>query len=104
MESDTMFVKKLNLLERIGLLWKRNQKLILRKPKCTSINGIIAFNKTEVQRFYCNIAATLDTFGFPEDRIYKFDELGITTVKTSSRISSNKSQKQIGSVTLLIFI
>lgn len=46
----------------ISLFSKRNQEVGIKKLEGTSINRIIAFNKTEEKRFYYNIASVLDTF------------------------------------------
>lgn len=34
---------------------KRNPKLSVRKPEATNVNRILAFNKTELDRFFANL-------------------------------------------------
>lgn len=46
----------------VSLFLKRNREVSLSKPEGTSINFIIGFNKTEVKRFYSNVASVLDKF------------------------------------------
>lgn len=75
---------------------KRNTNLSLRKPENTSAARSFGFNKTAVNDFYQNIEKIFGKYKFTGDRIFNFDESGISTVLNTPRVLADKSQKQIG--------
>ncbi|XP_039759705.1 uncharacterized protein LOC120633562 [Pararge aegeria] len=86
-----------------GLEWmrkyrERNANLSLRKPENTSAARSFAFNKTAVPEFYSNLADVLQRHNFAADRIFNFDESGVSTVLETPKILAPKSQKQVGQI------
>lgn len=86
-----------------GLEWmrkyrERNANLSLRKPENTSAARSFAFNKTAVQQFYNNLGDVLQRHNFAADRIFNFDESGVSTVLDTPKILAPKSQKQVGQI------
>lgn len=76
---------------------KRNPEISLRQPEGTSLNRIAAFNREETGKFYSNIKKLLETYHFPQTRIFNVDETGITTVqKKCSKIYGPKGVKKVG--------
>ena len=75
---------------------RRNSNLSLRKPENTSVARSFAFNKTVVNEFFENLEKILTKYNFISDRIYNFDESGISTVMSTPKILAEKKQKQIG--------
>jgi hypothetical protein len=76
---------------------KRNQETSLRKPEATSVNRITAFNKTEVDQYFCNLQKVMQKYNFSPDRIYNVDESGISTVpKETARRLGPRAIKQFG--------
>lgn len=75
---------------------RRNGNLSLRKPENTSAARSFAFNKTAVTDFYNNLEKVLTKYKFTSDRIFNFDESGISTVLSTPKVLAEKNQKQIG--------
>ncbi|KAH9643097.1 hypothetical protein HF086_008813 [Spodoptera exigua] len=75
---------------------RRNGNLSLRKPENTSAARSFAFNKTAVTDFYNNLEKVLTKYKFTADRIFNFDESGISTVLSTPKVLAEKNQKQIG--------
>jgi hypothetical protein len=76
---------------------KRNQEISLRKPEATSVNRITAFNKTEVDQYFCNLQKVMQKYNFSPDRIYNVDESGISTVpKETAKRLGPRGIKQFG--------
>lgn len=71
----------------------------VRKPEATSINRIIAFNKTEVNLFYELLGQLMEKYRFVPKNIYNCDETGISTVQTPGKILAEKGMKRVGSIT-----
>ena len=78
---------------------ERNKDLSFRKPEATFPNRILAFNKTEVDRFYENLLSVFEKHHYGPGRIFNIDETGLTTVQKSDRIIVEKAVKQIGAST-----
>ncbi|KAG5882844.1 hypothetical protein JTB14_022355 [Gonioctena quinquepunctata] len=75
---------------------RRNVNLSLRKPENTSAARSYGFNKTAVSDFYENLEKVLLKYKLTADRIYNFDESGISTVLSTPKVLAEKNQKQIG--------
>lgn len=78
---------------------RRNQQISLRRPEATSLNRVLAFNRTDVNLFYDNLEQVMEKYQFLPQRIFNVDETGITGVHKPSRILAQKGRKQVGSVT-----
>ncbi|KAG5870015.1 hypothetical protein JTB14_008992 [Gonioctena quinquepunctata] len=76
---------------------RRNVNLSLRKPKNTSAARFYGFNRTAVSDFYENLKKVLIKYKLTADRIYNFDESGISTVLSTPKVLAEKNQKQIAS-------
>lgn len=73
---------------------------VLESPKATSLSRIVAFNKTEVTRFFTNLETVIEKYPIiSANGIYNVDETGISTVQKPCPIIAPKSQKQVGKVT-----
>lgn len=75
---------------------RRNANLSLRKPENTSAARSFGFNKTAVNDFFRNLQEVYTKYKFTADRIYNYDESGISTVMSTPKILAEKKQKQIG--------
>lgn len=76
---------------------KRNDNLNLRKPENTSAERRFVFNKSTVGEFFENLEEVLQKFTSTGDRIYNFDESGISTELNTPRVLALKTQKTSGS-------
>lgn len=86
-----------------GLEWmrkyrERNSNLSLRKPENTSAARSFAFNKTAVTEFFNNLTNVLERYNFTAERIFNFDESGVSTVLDTPKVLAPKSQKQVGQI------
>lgn len=77
---------------------ERNENLRLRKPEKTSAARSFAFNKTAVKEFYNNFSEVLQRHNFAPDRIFNFDESGVSTVLDTPKVLAPRSQKQVGQI------
>lgn len=75
---------------------RRNTNLSLRKAENTSAARSFAFNKTD---FYENLEKLLLKHAFPANKIYNFDESGVSTVLNTPKVLAEKNVKQIPVVT-----
>ncbi|XP_074030793.1 tigger transposable element-derived protein 6 isoform X2 [Leptinotarsa decemlineata] len=71
----------------------------IRKPEATSINRIIAFNKTKISLFFELLGQLMEKHRFVPKNIYNSDEMGISTVQIPGKILATKEQKRVGSIT-----
>jgi hypothetical protein len=78
---------------------KRNPTLSLRQPSATSINRILAFNKSEVDLFFSNLGKVFQKHPFKATRVFNMDETGISTVQKPGKVLAPKGQHQVGSAT-----
>lgn len=77
---------------------QRNRSLSLRKPENTSAARAFAFNKTVVNEFYDNLKTVYERHMFTADRIFNFDESGISTVLDTPKVLAPKTLKQVGQI------
>lgn len=77
---------------------RRNSELSLRKPENTSAARSFAFNKTSVTEFYTNLKTVLEQHPLTPDRIFNFDESGVSTVIATPKVLAPRCQKQVGQI------
>lgn len=77
---------------------RRNPELSLRKPENTSAARSFAFNKTSVTEFYTNLKTVLKRHPLTADRIFNFDESGVSTVLATPKVLAPRCQKQVGQI------
>lgn len=77
---------------------RRNPELSLRKPENTSAARSFAFNKTSVTEFYTNLKTVLERHPLTADRIYNFDESGVSTILDTPKVLAPRYQKQVGQI------
>lgn len=77
---------------------RRNSELRLRKPENTSAARSFAFNKTSVTEFYTNLKTVLERHPLTADRIFNFDESGVSTVIATPKVLAPRCQKQVGQI------
>jgi hypothetical protein len=75
---------------------KRNPRISLRKPECTSINRINSFNLGSVRRYFDNLELIMEKQKFVESKTFSVDETGISTVQKPVKSLGPKGQKQVG--------
>lgn len=78
---------------------KRHPALSLRSPEATSLNRVIGFNKTEIERFFTNLSVLYEKHNYSPGDIYNVDESGLHTVHKPSKIIAGKGVKQVGKIT-----
>ena len=59
----------------------RNPSISLRKPESTSIARVIGFRRSEVDRFFENLAQVYAKEKFDASRVFNVDETGMSTVQ-----------------------
>jgi len=99
--NNMKFPSRWEVNKMAGIDWlesyrKRNANLSLRKSENTSAARSYDFNKTAVKEFQENLEGLIKKHKFTADRIYDFDESGITTVLSTLKVLADKTQKQIG--------
>ncbi|XP_046975376.1 MFS-type transporter clz9-like [Vanessa cardui] len=77
---------------------RRNPEISLRKPENTSAARSFAFNKTSVSEFYTNLKTVLERHPLTADRIFNFDESGVSTVLATPKVLAPECQKQVGQI------
>jgi hypothetical protein len=82
---------------KIGWLFlKRNPRISLRKPECTSINRINSFNHGAVRIYFDNLELVMEKHMFVESKIFNVDGTGISTVQKPVKRLGPKGRKQVG--------
>lgn len=85
-----------------GRMWyrgfmKRNNTLTLRTPEQTSMNRVKAFCKSNVDKFFANLARLIDEHHFDSTSIYNMDESGFSTVPTKiGKVIALKGMRRVG--------
>lgn len=77
---------------------QRNPTISLRTPEGTSLNRVIAFNRSAVDKFFGNLISIQEDHCIDVKRIYNMDETGISTVQKPQKILASKGQHQVGKV------
>ncbi|CAF4937022.1 unnamed protein product [Pieris macdunnoughi] len=77
---------------------RRNPELSLRKPENTSAARSFAFNKISVTEFYTNLKTVFERHPLTADRIFNFDESGVSTVLATPKVLASRYQKQVGQI------
>jgi DDE superfamily endonuclease/helix-turn-helix, Psq domain len=78
---------------------ERNPTISLRKPESTSIARVIGFRRSEVSRFFENLAQVFEKEKIDASRIYNIDETGMSTVQQQKqKILAQTGKKQIGKI------
>ncbi|KAG5887166.1 hypothetical protein JTB14_002521 [Gonioctena quinquepunctata] len=81
--------------ERMYGFRRRNPELSLRKPENTSAARSFGFNKTSVTEFYTNLETVYERHPLTADRIFNFDESGVSTVLVTPKVLAPRCQKQV---------
>ena len=77
----------------------RNPSISLRKPESTSIARVIGFRRSEVDRFFENLAQVYAKEKFDASRVFNVDETGMSTVQQQKqKILAPTGKKQIGKI------
>jgi len=77
----------------------RNPTISLRKAESTSIARVIGFRRSEVSRFFDNLAQVYDKEKFDASRVFNVDETGMSTVQVQKqKILAPTGKKQIGKI------
>jgi len=77
----------------------RNPTISLRKAESTSIARVIGFRRSEVNRFFDNLAQVYEKEKFDASRVFNVDETGMSTVQVQKqKILAPTGKKQIGKI------
>lgn len=77
----------------------RNNNLSLRVPESTSIGRSVAFNRTTVEEFFCNLREVYSRRHYEPQDVYNVDETGVLTVQRHGKIIAPRGEKQVSKVT-----
>ena len=77
----------------------RHPKLSLRSPETTSSGRGTSFNKANVAAFHKNLKSLYEGYKFTPNRIYNYDETGVTVVHKPPKVVAAKGTKQVGQAT-----
>ena len=74
----------------------RRPKLSLRSLEAASFGRGTSFNKANVAAFHKNLKCLSEGYKFTPNRIYNYDETGVTTVHKPPKVVAAKGNKQVG--------
>lgn len=77
----------------------RHPEISLRQPEAVSAARAMAFNRTQIQKFFETLEMTIKTEKIDIHRIYNMDESGLSTVQRPPKIFAKTGRKQVGSLT-----
>ena len=76
----------------------RHPEITVRKPENFSMARLEAVNRTNLKKFYDNLAELKGKWQYPPHRIYNVDETGISPVIPGTKILAEKGAKRVGRV------
>lgn len=77
----------------------RNPDIALRKPEATSAARAMAFNRTQVAKFFELYQSCLEKHKIDPTKIYNVDESALSTVQKPPKVFAQSGKKQVGALT-----